>query len=100
MGGSYAGSDQSALATMNPSNLSTMVVAVGASNYYHSSMRHNGALEQRFHIYVFRMAMTSKEAIANPGLQAEIMKAFNEDMTDIVRQFPLKKGATVLRRLP
>jgi hypothetical protein len=100
MGGSYAGSDQSALATMNPSHLSTMIVAVGASNYYHGSMRQNGALEQRFHVYVFRMAMTSKEAIADPGLQAEIMKAFYEDMPDIVRQFPLKKGATVLRRLP
>ncbi len=100
MGGSYAGSDQSALATMNPSHLSTMIVAVGASNYYHGSMRQNGALEQRFHVYVFRMAMTSKEAMADPGLQAEIMKAFNEDMPDIVRQFPLKEGATVLRRLP
>ena len=100
MGGSYSGSDQSALATMAPSHLSTMIVAVGAANYYHGSMRQNGALEQRFHVYVFRMAMTSKEAMADPGLQAEIMKAFLEDMPDIVRQFPLKKGATVLRRLP
>ena len=32
MGGSYAGSDQSALATMNPPHLSTTVVAVGATN--------------------------------------------------------------------
>ena len=100
MGGSYAGSDQSALATLAPSHLSTMIVAVGASNYYHGSMRQNGALEQRFHVYVFRMAMTSKEAMADPGLQAEIMKAFLEDMPDIVGQLPLKKGATVLRRLP
>ena len=99
-GGSYSGSDQCALATLNPSHLSTMVVAVGASNYYHGSMRQNGALEQRFHVYVFRMAMTSKEAMADPSLQSEIMKAFTEDMPDIVRQFPLKEGATVLRRLP
>ena len=100
MGGSYAGSDQSALATMNPSHLSTMVVAVGASNYYHGSMRQNGALEQRFMVYAFRMAMTSKQAIADPGLQAEIKKAFLVDMPDMVRKFPLKEGATVLRRLP
>ena len=100
MGGSYAGSDQSALATMNPSHLSTMVVAVGASNYYHGSMRQNGALEQRFMVYAFRMAMTSKEAIADAGLQAEIKKAFIDDMPDIVRNLPLKEGATVLRRLP
>ena len=100
MGGSYAGSDQSALATMDPSHLSTMIVAVGASNYYHGSMRQNGALEQRFMVYAFRMAMTSKEAIADGGLQAEIRKAFMDDMPDIVRQLPLKEGATVLRRLP
>ena len=100
MGGSYAGSDQSALATMNPSHLSTMIVAVGASNYYHGSMRQNGALEQRFMVYAFRMAMTSKEAIADAGLQAEIRKAFMDDMPDIVRHLPLKEGATVLRRLP
>ena len=100
MGGSYAGSDQSALATMNPSHLSTMIVAVGASNYYHGSMRQNGALEQRFMVYAFRMAMTSKEAIADAGLQAEIRNAFMDDMPDIVRQLPLKEGATILRRLP
>jgi putative CocE/NonD family hydrolase len=100
MGASYAGSDQCALATMNPSHLATMVVAVGAANYYHGSMRQNGALEQRFMVYAFRMAMTSKEAIADASLQAEIKKAFIEDMPDIVRRFPLKEGATVLRRLP
>ena len=61
MGDSYAGSDQSALATLAPPHLTTMIVAVGASNYFHSSMRHNGVLEQRFHVYVFRMAITSKE---------------------------------------
>ena len=44
MGDSYAGSDQAALATLNPPHLTTMIVAVGASNYYHSSMRQNGAL--------------------------------------------------------
>ena len=33
MGDSYAGSDQSALATLAPPHLGTMIVAVGASNY-------------------------------------------------------------------
>ncbi len=100
MGASYAGSDQCALATLNPSHLSTMIVAVGAANYYHGSMRQNGALEQRFMVYAFRMAMTSKEAIADAGLQAEIKKAFIDDMPDIVRNLPIKRGATVLRRIP
>lgn len=100
MGDSYAGSDQSALATLAPPHLSTMIVAVGASNYYHSSMRHNGALELRFHVYVFRMAITSKEAAADPNLKKALIKAYIEEMPEILRRSPLKKGATLLRRLP
>ena len=100
MGDSYAGSDQSALATLAPSHLATMIVAVGASNYYHSSMRHNGVLEQRFHVYVFRMAITSKEAAADPNLRKALIKLYTEEMPEILRRSPLKKGATLLRRLP
>ncbi len=100
MGDSYAGSDQSALATLHPRHLATMIVAVGASNYYHSSMRHNGALEQRFHIYVFRMAITSKEAAADPNLRKALIQLYTEKMPEVVRRYPLKKGATLLRRLP
>ena len=100
MGDSYGGSDQSALATLAPPHLATMIVAVGASNYYHSSMRHNGVLEQRFHVYVFRMAITSKEAAADPNLKKALITAYTEEMPEIIRRFPLKKGATILRRLP
>lgn len=100
MGDSYAGSDQSALATLNPPHLATMIVAVGASNYYHSSMRHNGALEQRFLIYAFRMAATSKEAEADPALKAALQQVLVEKVPEMVRQFPLKAGTTLLRRLP
>ena len=100
MGGSYCGSDQSALATLDPSHLKAMIVAVGASNYYHGSMRQNGALEQRFHVYVFRMAITSKEAAADPGLKAALIKVYTEQIHDIVDRYPLREGATILRRLP
>ncbi|MCH8206772.1 MAG: CocE/NonD family hydrolase [Chloroflexi bacterium] len=100
MGDSYAGSDQAALATMNPPHLSTMIVAVGASNYYHSSMRQNGTLEQRFLIYVFRMAVTSREAKADPALKTALSAIHPEGMADLVSSFPLKEGATILRELP
>ncbi len=100
MGDSYAGSDQAALATLDPPHLSTMIVGVGASNYYHSSMRQNGALEQRFLVYVFRMAATSQEAEADAGLKAEIVKAYTTYMDELIAQYPLREGATVLRRLP
>ena len=100
MGDSYAGSDQSALATLNPPHLATMIVAVGASNYYHSSMRHNGALEQRFFIYALRMAATSKEAEADPALKTALQQVLMEKVPEMVRRFPLKAGTTLLRRLP
>ena len=100
MGGSYAGSDQSALATLNPSHLATMIVAVGASNYFHSSMRQNGALEQRFLIYAFKMGVTSKEAARDPALKAAIARVFEEGMPQVVERFPIREGATILSRLP
>ncbi len=99
MGDSYAGSDQGALATLSPPHLSTMIVAVGASSYFHSSMRHNGALE-RFLIYAFRMAITSKEAEADPALKATLIKEYTERMPELVRRFPIAEGETILRRLP
>ena len=100
MGDSYAGSDQAALATLNPPHLSSMIVAVGASNYYHSSMRQNGAVEQRFLIYAFRMATTSKEAEADPGLKAALLEAFEQRMGEYIEHYPLREGATILSRIP
>ncbi len=99
MGGSYCGSDQSTLATLNPPHLSTMIVAVGASNYYHCSMRQNGALEQRFMIYAFRMATTSKEALADPDLKAALDRAC-ANVGEWVARAPLKKGTSPLCLLP
>lgn len=98
MGDSYAGSDQAALATLNPPHLATMIIAVGASSYFHSSMRQNGALEQRFLIYAYGMAVTSHESIADPALKAAITRIFEDGMPEIVNQFPLIKGSTILSR--
>lgn len=99
MGGSYCGSDQSALATLNPPHLSTMIVAVGASSYYHCSMRQNGALELRFIIYAFRMATTSKEALADPAIKAAV-DAANANIGEWIARAPLRKGTSPLRLLP
>ena len=100
MGDSYAGSNQSALATLDPPHLSTMIVGVGASSYYRSSMRQNGALEQRFLIYAFRMALDSKEADRDPALKAALKRVFPGSIAEVVNLFPLKEGSTILRRLP
>jgi putative CocE/NonD family hydrolase len=99
MGGSYCGSDQSALATLNPPHLSAMVVAVGTSNYHTSSMRQNGALELRFMVYAFRMATTSREALADPALEAALLNEFNR-IGEWLTRTPYKKGTSALRFLP
>ncbi len=99
MGGSYCGSDQSALATLDPPHLATMIVAVGASSYYHASMRHNGALEQRFIVYAFRMATTSREARADPGLRALLEDAY-ANVGEWFSRVPFKRGVSALRLLP
>ncbi len=99
MGGSYCGSDQSALATLNPPHLKTMIVAVGAANYHHASMRQNGALEQRFLIYAMHMATTSKEALADPALRAAVTE-LSDNAGQWLTRTPFKAGTSALRLLP
>ena len=99
MGGSYCGSDQSALATLNPPHLKTMIVAVGAANYHHASMRQNGALELRFLIYAMRMATTSKEALADPALRAAVTDLYSHAGEWLTRT-PYKAGTSALHLLP
>ena len=99
-GGSYLGSNQAAAATLNPPHLTTMAISNGAINYYHSSMRQNGALEQRFNIYPIWMALNSKEAQADPALKSALIKAWTEDLPDIVDRFPIREGSTVLSLIP
>ncbi len=99
IGGSYCGSDQNALATLNPPHLRAMVVAVGTSNYHTSSMRQNGALEQRFIIYAFWMATSSKEALADPSLRVALQNDFGR-IGEWIAHTPYKKGSSALRFLP
>ena len=99
MGGSYCGSDQSALATLNPPHLTTMIVAVGAANYHHASMRQNGALELRFLIYAMLMATTSKEALADPALRAAVTELYAQAGEWLTRT-PYKAGTSALHLLP
>ena len=99
MGGSYCGSDQSALACLNPPNLATMIVLEGASNYHTCSMRHNGACELRFMVYAFRMAAQSKEALADVGLRAILDDAY-ANVGEWVAKAPLRPGESPLRLVP
>ena len=53
MGASYAGSDQHALANLNPPHLAAMFPYVAMHNYHTNSMRQGGCMELRFSIYAF-----------------------------------------------
>ena len=100
MGASYAGSDQSALATLNPPHLDCQVVGQGTSNYHVSSLRQGGALEQRFLRYAFRMAQSSREATDDPDLK-RVLDTADSHISDLFGP-PLRfrPGRTALRLLP
>ncbi|MGQ4807885.1 hypothetical protein NKDENANG_01250 [Candidatus Entotheonellaceae bacterium PAL068K] len=46
------------------------------------------------------MAVTSKEAAADPVLKAALTRIFTHGMPEHVAQFPLKPGSTIVSRLP
>ena len=100
MGASYAGSDQSALATLNPAHLACQVIGQGTSNYHVSSMRQGGALEQRFIRYAFRMALSSQAALADADLE-RVLRAEDARIPELFGP-PLRfrPGRTALRLLP
>ena len=62
-------------------------------------MRQNGALEQRFMVYAFSMATTSKEALADPSLKTVLDKAYAKVAEWVVR-VPFKIGASPSQLLP
>ncbi len=100
MGASYAGSDQSALATLNPPHLRAQLVGQGTSNYLISSMRQGGALEQRFISYAYRMAITSQEAGADPDLERVLRAEFDRVPEILGPPLRFRPGRTALRFLP
>ena len=98
-GASYCAAVQSALASLNPPHLAAMIPVFGPSSYYHSSMRHNGVLEMRFHTYAFNMAATSREAAADPTVKAALDQA-NAGLWDWVKAYPLRRGNSPLHLAP
>jgi len=98
-GASYCAAAQSALASLNPPHLAAMIPIFGPASYYHSSMRHNGALEMRFFVYAFNMAASSPEAMANPALKAALTEAY-ASIWDWVKAYPIRKGETPLSLMP
>jgi putative CocE/NonD family hydrolase len=98
MGLSYSSCTQTSLAALNPPGLAAQFVSQGFHNYHTASMRQGGALEMRFFIYAFRMAITSKEAIADPAKRLAMQRAWEEVRSWLTR--PPRAGLTPLRHVP
>lgn len=99
IGLSYSGSDQTALASLNPPGLGAQFVSEGMNNYHTSAMRQGGAMELRFMLYAFQMAVTSREAATNAPLRA-LLQRERANIREWLRRTPLKRGASPLRHLP
>ena len=97
---SFAGSNQQAMAVMRPPHLTTQVLLDCSINYWRRTLRNNGAFaEGIFAPYVFRMAISGKEATANPQIRREL-EAYLADIDHWIRKLPLRPGATPLALAP
>ena len=98
-GTSYSGGTQHALAEMNPPHLTTMVPIDALSNCGVAGMRHGGAFELRFMNWAFFMSPRSRQARANPALQAALDEQAHR-IREHVDQLPLMAGTSPLRVVP
>lgn len=100
LGLSYTTADQQALAVLKPPHLKTQILLDGGYNYHSRTMRHGGTSEYGIFLpYVWWMARTSKEALADP----HVRKALDDgwaSMTAWVRRMPLRAGESPLRLAP
>ena len=97
---SFAGANQQAMAVMQPPHLTTQFVIDCGVNYWRRTLRNNGAFaEGIFAPYVFRMAISGKEAAADPAVRRELER-YLADIHTWIRKLPLRPGATPLALAP
>lgn len=100
VGISYTTATQQALAVRHPKKLATQVLFDGAYNYFRQTMRHGGACEYAIAFqYVVSMARTSKQAVANPRIRAQLDEMW-KDLPKWLLHQPLRRGASPLRLTP
>jgi uncharacterized protein len=97
---SFAGANQQALAVLRPPHLTTQIILDCGYNYWATCSRTGGAFQEGLLVpYVFRMALTSKEA----GRSAQITSVLREACADLdhwIRSLPLRRGASPLALVP
>jgi len=99
IGLSYSSCTQTSLAALDPPGLAAQFVSMGFHNYHTASMRQGGALEVRFALYSFMMALTSHEAASDAATRVAMNQAWGE-IRSWLAQLPPKAGLTPLRHVP
>ncbi|MFW2335135.1 CocE/NonD family hydrolase, partial [Ilumatobacter sp.] len=100
LGISYTTATQQALAVRHPPKLTTQALFDGPYNYFRQTMRHGGACEYGIAFqYVVFMAQASKQAAADPSVQAGLDEMW-ASLTDWLGHQAIAKGETPLSLTP
>ena len=97
-GTSYQAWTQSAAATQNPKYLNAMIVNMGGSNAFTSTVRQSGAMELRFIAWAFwHSALNTNKDLKN--LETDFALN-NYSFENLLNNWPIKKGLTPLSLVP
>ena len=97
-GTSYQAWTQSAAATQNPKNLNGMIVNMGGSNAFTSTVRQGGAMELRFIAWAYWHSASNTNSKLK-SLETDLaINSYNFE--DALNNWPIKKGLTPLSLIP
>ena len=97
-GTSYQAWTQSAAATQNPKFLDSMIVNMGGSNAFTSTVRQSGAMELRFIAWAFwHSALNTNKNLKNIDTDFALN---NYSFENLLKNWPIKKGLTPLSLVP
>ena len=98
-GSSLRSWNQSATSLTRPPHLKAMWINQGGSNGFMHALRHHGTLELRWLSWLLTNSMHSKEAHADPALQAQLARN-SEKMFEWYQRLPWSEGNSPLAPLP
>jgi putative CocE/NonD family hydrolase len=100
IGLSYSTATQQSAAVLNPRGLNAQFHLDGGYNYFYRTIRHSGAFEIGVLLpYVFRMACTSKEALADRQVR-DALDTFWTNMKPWLDHLPMRADVSPLKLVP
>jgi uncharacterized protein len=100
IGLSYSTATQQSAAVLNPRGLKAQFHLDGGYNYFYRTIRHSGAFEIGVLLpYVFRMARTSKEALADRQVR-DALDTFWTNMKPWLDHLPMRADVSPLKLVP